>query len=277
MSTKLPIYNLSVVSRPKPTSHVLIAATKAEPGADQRAFLSWQYVGLGRVIYLAAPVSYQLRYNAGDLYHHRFWGQLLRWAMAREMSGGSKTVQLFSDKNRYEAGDQAQVVVRLWQNDGAAVAGAQCNVEAMAGGNLIKVVALHEESGTPGTYRGTFADLPAGAITLRAAGSTVDSLLSGEHHSDPVEQVLNVDPKQTTELSNPLCNLSLLNQIADASDGTVVSQGSVQNALAHLNVAPDTQETVLNRRPVWDRWSLLWIFIGCLTIEWLARKYWRML
>ena len=132
-SARLPIYNLSPVSRPKPTGHVLIAATNPDQASDQRAFLSWQYVGLGRVIYIAAPITYQLRYGIGDLYHHRFWGQLLRWAVARELTGGSKTVRLLTDKNRYEVGEQAQIVLRLTANDGAPVAGGQCSVEAIQG------------------------------------------------------------------------------------------------------------------------------------------------
>jgi len=74
MSSKVPIY-LSADSRPKPTSHVLISAALA-PGtqnssSEPEAFLSWQYVGLGRVVYIAAPVTYQLRYRNGDAYHHR--------------------------------------------------------------------------------------------------------------------------------------------------------------------------------------------------------------
>jgi hypothetical protein len=275
-SSRLPIYNLSPVSRPKPTSHVLIAATT--PGqADQRAFLSWQYIGLGRVIYIAAPITYQLRYGIGDLYHHRFWGQLLRWAIAREMTGGSKTVHLLTDKNHYEVGEQAQVVLRLTATDGTPVAGAQCGVEAIRENQTIKVVEMHEEAGSPGAYRGLFSGLPAGPITLRATGATVQSLLAGEGHKNPVEQLINVDVKGTTELSDPVCNLPLLHQLADASGGTLLPPASLQNALAHLNVATDSQDNVLSRQPVWNRWSLLWIFIGCMTIEWLARRYWRML
>jgi hypothetical protein len=277
MSSRLPVYNLSLVSRPKPTAHVLIAATTPDQGAGQRAFLSWQYVGLGRVIYIAAPITYQLRYGIGDLYHHRFWGQLLRWAVAREMAGGSKTVHLLTDKNRYEVGEQAQIVLRLTASDGTPVAAAQCSVEAIRENQMIKVIELHEEAGSPGAYRGIFAGLPAGPLTLRAAGATVQSLLAGEGRTDPVEQLLNVDIKGTTELSDPVCNLPLLNQIADASGGVLLPPASLQNALAHLNVAPDSQDTVLSRQPVWDRWSLLWVFMCCLTIEWLARRYWRML
>ena len=113
MSAKLPIYNLSSISKPKPTAHVLIAATTPAAAAEEEAFLSWQYIGLGRVIYVAAPVTWQLRYQNGDLYHHRFWGQLLRWAIAREMSTGSKTVRLLTDKTTYTKGDTAQIGLHL--------------------------------------------------------------------------------------------------------------------------------------------------------------------
>jgi hypothetical protein len=34
---------------------------------------------------------------------------------------------------------------------------------------------------------------------------------------------------------------------------------------------------MVSRQPVWNRWSYLWIVVGCLTLEWLARRYWRML
>ena len=105
----------------------------------------------------------------------------------------------------------------------------------------------------------------------------MQSLLAGEGHTEPVEQMINVDFKGTTELSDPVCNLPLLHQIADAGGGVLLPPAALENALAHLNVAPDSQDTVLSRQPAWDRWVFLWIFIGCITIEWLARRYWRML
>jgi hypothetical protein len=277
MSAKLPVFNLSEICQPKPTSHVLIAAVKpnSPPGAraGQKAYFSWEYAGAGRVVYLAAPISYQLRYANGDLYHHRFWGQLLRWAIARDLSGGSKTVRLAADKDRYEQGGQAQIVMRLLKPDGEAVAGADASVEARMDGRLVKVLALREEPNSPGAYRGTFDGLPAGGINIRAAGRSVQSLLGAEGRAEPVELKLDVDPQGGSELSNPLCNLSLLGQIADAAGGSVIPPGAVQNALARLDETPRVKETTLSSRPLWDRWSLFWILIACLTFEWIARKH----
>jgi hypothetical protein len=276
MSAKLPIYNLSSFSKPKPTAHVLIAATTPRRSAEEEAFLSWQYIGLGRVIYVAAPVTYQLRYQNGDLYHHRFWGQLLRWAIAREMSTGSKTVRLLTDKTTYTAGDTAQIGLRLAQLNGQPVAGAQCNVEARQNGRSIAVIPLHEEPGSPGAYRGTLDNLSPGSVTLRAGGAAVGILLAAEGRSDPVEQILAVDPAINSEMNNPLCNLPLLGELADASGGFLTQPSSLKNALAHLNTVPDVTETVISREALWDRWLYLWLFIAFVAAEWFTRKYWRM-
>jgi hypothetical protein len=282
MSAKLPVYNLSKISKPKPTSHVLIAAAPIRGAApnlagEQNAFLSWQYVGAGRVIYIAAPITYQLRYRNGDGHHHRFWGQLLRWAIARDLSSGSKTVRLATDKNRYEQGEQSQIVLRLTQADGRVVSGGTANVEARQGGQLLKMVEMREDATAPGAYRGDFNGLPPGNITLRAAGATVDMLLRQEGRREPVEQIINVDPRGTAELANPLCNLPLLGQIADASGGAVVPPVAIENALAGMDLTPKSEEKLLSRQPMWDRWSLLWVFFLCVTMEWLARKKWGML
>ena len=276
MSSKLPIYNLSSISKPKPTAHVLIAATTPRRSSEEEAFLSWQYIGLGRVIYVAAPVTYQLRYENGDLYHHRFWGQLLRWAIAREMSSGSKTVRLITDKSAYTRGDTAQLSLRLSQLDGQTVSGAQCAIEARQDGRLTAVVPLHEEPGSPGDYRGSLDNLALGPVTLRAAGLIVTNLLATEGRTDPVEQIISVDPVISSELNNPLCNLPLLGQIADASGGFLTPPGALKTALGRVNAVPDVRETVTSVEALWDSWSCLWLFIAFIAAEWLVRKYWRM-
>jgi hypothetical protein len=100
--------------------------------------------------------------------------------------------------------------------------------------------------------------------------------LAAEGRSDPVEQVLAVDPAINSEMNNPLCNLPLLGEIADASGGFLTQPSALKNALAHLNTVPDVTETVISREALWDRWLYLWLFIGFIAAEWFTRKYWRM-
>ena len=277
MSQRLPLYNLSDFSKPKPTSHVLIGASQRRSSGTEAtrtdpAFLSWHFVGRGRVVYIAAPMTYQLRYRQGDLFHHRFWGQLLRWTIARDLAEGSRTVRLSTDKTRYEKGDKVQAVVRLYQLDGRTVSGAENRITAYQDDRPVREIELFEEPGRPGVYRGMLEGLPEGKIKLRASGDRISNLLVTEGHTRPIETSINVDPSGALELRHPLCNMPLLRQLAEASGGMVIAPSGLESALEHLDLEPEVTEDI-RRKPLWNRWDLLCLFVGCLTLEWIGRKY----
>ena len=277
MSERLPIYGVSDFSRPKPTTHALIWASMskkqfnpAEPST--RAFLAWHYVGAGRVVYLSAPVTYQLRYRQGDTFHHRFWGQLLRWTVARDLGEGSRTVRLSTDKSRYEQGESAQVSVRLRQLDGQPVTGASLQVSAVHEGKAVQEIPLREDASRPGSYNGALEQLPVGPVKLQISGDRIKGLLALENYQRPIESTINIDPSGMLELRHPLCNLPLLREIADASGGMIVPPTGLPAAIKQLNLAPEVLENV-SKQPLWNRWDLLAIFIGCLALEWSLRKF----
>lgn len=277
MSERLPLYAISEFSRPKPTTHSLIWASLSKTSfnpldSSTRSFLAWQYVGAGRVVYVAAPVTYQLRYRQGDTFHHRFWGQLLRWAVARDLAEGSQTVRLSTDKSRYEQGESVQVSVRLRQLDGKAVSGAAFYVSALQDGKLVQEIPVREDANRPGTYHGALEQLPVGPVKLQAAGDLIKALLTAEQYKRPIEATVTVDPSGILELRHPLCNLPLLREIADASGGMLVPPTGLQAALAQLNLEPEVLENI-SKKPLWNRWDLFWLFILCLSLEWAGRKY----
>jgi hypothetical protein len=274
-SSMLPVYGVSEFSRPKPTSHVLIGVSprsrRGQESGPQQAFLCWQYYGRGRVVYLSAPVTYRLRFRQGDLYHHRFWGQLVRWAVAREMARGSKTVKISTNKARYTQGDDVEVTARLNSLSGDGVSGADCLVMARQEGHLVAQVELDEDEEQPGVYHGVLKDLPLGSITLSAMGPEIQSLLAEEHHTDPIETEITVDPPETLELRNTQCNLALLSRIAESTGGMTIPPTALETVIKQLDLAPEISETV-SQQAVWTRWVLLWIFLACLATEWAVRK-----
>ncbi len=272
---QLPIFGVSNWARPKRTSHLLIGAAprQAQQAATAPvAFLCWQQVGSGRVIYLSAPLTHRLRYLHGDFYHHRFWGQLMRWAIARDIASGSKTLRVTTDKARYLIGDEVQVSARLSQPDGAPVANARPRAIARKQDRTpAGEVELEADPNVPGSYRGTLKGLPLGELSIGVEGQQVHDLLAAEGFKGSVESRLRVEPQVALELRNTRCNLPLLQKIAEASGGRIIPPTGLAAALKELDLAPEVSET-RSRRPVWDRWSYFWIFLGCLTVEWVARK-----
>lgn len=275
---RLPVYGLSPWCRAKPAAHSLIGAWPQHAGQRQRdesdqrpTFLAWHRFGRGRVVTITAPMTYQLRYRQGDLYHHRFWGQLLRWAVAETLSTGSSTVRITSDKADYAAGEDVRVSVQLSGLDGSPVTGAACRAEATQGGESLATVELAEDAEVPGLYTGTINGLPSGPVTVRPQGAEIDRLLAEEDHAAAVETVVRIAPPDSLEMRDTRCNLPLLEQVAEATNGAVVPPAGLAAAIGQLDLEPEVHETV-SRQPIWATWPLLWLFVGCLSVEWIVRK-----
>ena len=275
MSQELPILSVSEYCVAKPTSHVLIGlAPRSNVGTgegSERAFCCWYYYGKGRVVYLSAPVTYRLRYRNGDELHHRFWGQILRWAISREMAAGSRTVRLSTDKNRYKQGEEVRVTARLNQLGGQPVNNAACRVVARREDRTIGEIDLAPNKDIEGTYEGTLKGLLNGQIVLTAEGEAVSALLASEKYFEPVKTEIVIDPEDALELRNTQCNLPLLSRIAELTGGALIPPTGLGAAMSAMNLTPQISKKV-SQEPLWDRWLYLWIFLGLLTIEWVFRK-----
>jgi hypothetical protein len=274
MSRQLPVYSLSSYCIPKPTAHTLINAVPASQGSsgkDEKAFLCWQTVGRGRIVYLSAPAVYQLRLKYGDRYHYRFWGQLIRWAVARDLSQGSKTVKLLTDRSRASVGENLQIMANLSDVGGRPVSNAEVRVQASTDGGAASLIELRPDPKIPGRYLAEISPTDEGTLSLSASGTDVTQLLASEGFSKPVTTTVVVDPKQSIEMEDTRSNVPLLKQIAGLTGGQTVPPAAVGQLVELTNLEPAVHEETV-RQPLWDRWIFLWLFCGVLTIEWTLRK-----
>ena len=216
---------------PKPTARTLInAVSQSGTGKDDKAFLCWQMVGRGRIVYLAAPAVYQLRMKYGDRYHYRFWGQLIRWAVARDLSQGSKTVKLATDRSRAYVGENVQVIANLSDAGGRPVPSAEVRVQASTEGHASSLIELRPDPKIPGRYLGEFSPSEEGSVTLQQRGPTLSQLLAGEGFAKPVATTVMVESSPSVEMQDTRSNVPLLKQIAGLTGGQIVPPAAVGSA-----------------------------------------------
>jgi hypothetical protein len=106
--------------------------TVARPGATaawtadtqgKQALLATMRYGSGRVMYLASPETWRLRYvqlpdgTVHDL-HRQFWGQTIRWASAT--SGDDETVRIATPEDRNLNADPSRLAAIAKAGDGLA-------------------------------------------------------------------------------------------------------------------------------------------------------------
>ena len=240
--------------------------------SEPKAWLCWHRVGTGQVVYLTAPAAYKLRFRGGDTYHHRFWGQMLRWLMASDLSSHEQLVQLRTDKSNYVQNDIVQVVAHLRTPQGFAETGGQVSVEISASGQLSRMVALKENKSVPGTYLAEIQDLQPDVYQLKATGRSVERLMAANPDTPPSQSIITVEQAGDVERVLTSANYPLMAEIAAATGGQLLTPAAAEEMFSLLPLQ-EQGKTIEERTPIWNRWPLLWLVAGCLSTEWLIRKW----
>ena len=272
-----PITWLSEYSSPRPAAHRLLDAIPVDDNGEaldpnklafQPSWVCWQQLGAGRVVYLSAPDSYRLRYRRGDRLHHLFWAQLLRWITSSEAGSDNGRVQLRTDKVKYQQHESIQVAATLSDEVGEPVPDAQLSAVFIAGDDEESVFALTADETQPGRYIGNVEGLPAGAYRVTLRGDDVEDSSQG---GDGVKTFINIAAPFSQESVNTTCNRPLMKQIAEVSGGQVIPPTALAEWLTLQTGVPETISQV-ERQPLWNRWSSLWIAFGCFATEWFVRR-----
>ncbi|MDY7011384.1 MAG: hypothetical protein SVV80_11640, partial [Planctomycetota bacterium] len=227
--------------------------------------------GLGKVMILGFDRTWRMRYRTGDVHHHKFWGQVIRWATAGKLPAGTRLVKLGTDKTRYRPRSRPIVRARIVREDFSPVITNQLAVKVFRRNKSIARFAMKYVKDSPGMYTAQLDELPAGAYRLELAGPVISELLAIDG-AEKVSTEISVDPSSPTEQIELAANRDLLGRLAGLSHNGVVMPAC--RARRVLQALPAGKITRKHRRQflLWDSWVLLVLFCTVAAAEWILRK-----
>ena len=234
---------------------------------SRHALIAAQRVGRGKVLGLAFDRTWRLRYRIGDVRHHRFWGQVMRWGLGERLRAGQERFRVGTDRLVYGPEDSISVMARVLGEDFAGVENAELEAVLRTGeGREITRTRLAPRADSHGFYE---ALLPpqgrAGACQLEVV--RLDSVAR-----ERVETSLLVTAsRRPIEMGDVRPSKAVLETLAKGTRGKVVSPEAV-GSLAEL--FGEGRRTVQERREyaLWNNPFVLLLLGVLLTLEWLLRK-----
>lgn len=283
---------LAAQARTEPPSQSAQSSADEFERLRQRALLATMNVGLGRVLYLAAPQTWRMRYvqtpgndsHIEDL-HRRFWGQVIRWAAGNDLPAGGKFVRFGANKHNYIGGEPVVVTARVSKEDFTPLTGGSFKIiaERKGGGPAAGEANMVEApSEGPGIYRGTMT-LPAGSYSLSIHGGEPERLLASDSSVDSAQKTLQIDvqPDATVEDRDVNADPQKMASIAKAGSG-VAMDGPYFDVLANHLPVVDHTETQIEQAGLFSNpddprtqaahWAFFALFVILITAEWILRK-----
>lgn len=250
----------------------LDALTKRREREAASALLVTRQTGKGKVALLLTDRTWRLREGAGDLYHHRFWGNLVRWGAGPVLRAGGARVRLGTDQLTYTADDRIKVTARLRDAELNPVDDADLQVELVRDGQVISSSPMAGVQGSNGLHE---ADLPplahSGRYEVRLRGKQADRLIAEDSGSGVSAGFRVVGSRGPVELAETTLNLALLDTVADLSGGKVVKADQA-GELAGLFLKENNARKEVRETSLWDSAFVLALFALLLTGEWVIRR-----
>jgi hypothetical protein len=249
------------VTRARVGSEVLATHASHRNESGRIPLLATRNAGTGHVLFLGTDAAYRWRIGVEDLYHYRFWGQVVRWMAHRRQMFGDEGSRVFLQPERPEAGQANRITVvlrggmagpgdapvrmRMTDPEGEVVTP---SLEALEGGGAF---AADWTPSRPGDHR----------LELISPDESAQVLLDRE---------IRVEGRIVERIGDPM-RPRLLREMAGVTGGQSVHIDEAADLLARLRDLPRQQVTVTVRR-LWQHplWIIgVFLFFG---LYWVIRK-----
>lgn len=253
-------------------NQALDALAKRREREAASALLVTRQTGKGKVALLLTDRTWRLREGAGDLYHHRFWGNLVRWGAGPVLRAGGARVRLGTDQLTYTADDRIKVTARLRDGELNPVTDGDLKVELVKDGEVIASVPLAAVTGSNGLHEAGLEPLAKpGHYEVRLRGHQADRLAAEDGNAAVTAGFRVVGSRGPVELAETTLNRPLLETVAELSGGKVVDAARAGD-LAGLFLKEGDSRREVRETPLWDNALVLGLFALLLAAEWVIRR-----
>jgi len=284
-----PAHFWGIVGDAKPGATPLAYWKDDQPGAKRKpgevenhnGLIVKHNYGFGRVLFLGLDSTWRWRYKTGDTYHHRFWGQVIRWAATdKPLVTGNEWVRFGTREPVYQQGQEVEVVVRLGEETHLlrpdALAGARIlHRQPGKPDEAVALVPLKTRPAQPRILEGKLRDLPAGEYSIEMAVPELEEKLRGPAGPDgtptPLRATFSVNPTASEEMADLSTNFPLLEEIAIKSGGKFFTADQARELIELIKSRSSAHEERVENR-LWQWWITLAVLLSLLTLEWVGRK-----
>ena len=229
-------------------------------------------VDLGKVVMLTFDQTWRFRYGVGDTYHHRFWGQLLRWGAGENLPSGTAAVRLGTDLLTYQPGQPVMVRARLRDDQFRPVLKGKVQAALLLNGQPVASRQLDYRKDSQGIYEGQIEGVTEpGVYTVELSGPEVQQLAAKDGLQTVTQKITVSEAGNPVELGDLTVDPEMAAKLASLSGGVVTGLADMATMLPKFG--PGTREIVEQQETsLWDNWIILAAAASALTAEWILRR-----
>ena len=219
-------------------------------------------VGTGKVLFMGSDGAWRWRKGVEDLYHYRFWGQVVRWmAYQRNMSQG-ESMRLFYSPDRPEAGNVLTLNANVMSTVGDPLRTGTVIVQTVSpSGQTDSVRLAPAGEDCWGLFTGSFTPTEGGQYKLVTTCSETGGRL---------ETMISVQGQERELIGQP-ARTDVLKEIAQVTRGELTTVSQIQGLVDRIAAMPEP-DPIIRRFRLWSHPAWGGMIVVLLGVFWTGRK-----
>ena len=259
---RLPgFYWYAPVVRARPGSEVLAVHATARNQHGRLPLLVTGNRGNGKVLFMGTDSAWRWRRGVEDVYHYRFWGQVVRWMAHQRHMAHEEGIRFFFSPESPRRGYKVFLHATVFDRSGFPFQGGKVQALLTSAGGAVEKLELTPEPGGWGVFTGSFVPREDGTyditIVCDAAGRKART------------QLTIASPKRE-RIGQPSRD-DVLREIAVVTHGRYGTVNDLDSIIEKLKLLPEP-------KPMEERFRLwchpLWagFIVVLLGVYWMSRK-----
>lgn len=249
------------VVRAKAGTDVLAVHAEISNEYGRLPLLVTRTFGAGKVLFMGTDGAWRWRKGVEDLYHYRFWGQVIRWmAYQRNMAKG-ETMRLFYTPEQPETGQVVSFTAHVMESSGEPLSKGNVVARITAPSDKVETVRFRAEGAEWGVFRGQYAPKEAGEHHVTLACKQTGATLEARFY---------VQGQAVEQVGKP-ARPEVLEEIARVTNAATVGPDEIDeivNSLASLPLPPMS----VRRLQLWSHPVIAGLVVLLLGVFWIWRK-----
>ncbi len=251
----------AAVSRAKAGTDVLSVHQESANEYGRIPLLVTRTFGAGKILFMGTDGAWRWRRGVEDLYHYRFWGQVVRWmAYQRNMAKG-ESMRFYYSPEQPQVRQTVSLSANVMEKNGEPLNQGEVTARIAAPSGRVETVTLKSSGEEWGAFAGAYTPTEPGShqVTLRC-----------KQNGAELEAKLFVQGATLEQVGKP-ARPEVLEELSRVSRGKVLEKDAVSEIVRVISELP-TPQAKIRRVQLWSHPLVAATLITMLGFFWVWRK-----
>jgi hypothetical protein len=249
------------VVRAKAGSDVLAVHQELSNEYGRIPLLATRTFGAGKILFMGTDGAWRWRRGVEDLYHYRFWGQVVRWmAYQRNMAEG-ELMRFYYSPEQPQVRQTVALSANVMEKSGEPLSRGNVTAKIVSPSGRTETVTLGSTGAEWGAFAGSFTAAEPGVhdVTLRCQEN------AGELKTTLFVQGASIE--QVGKTARP----EVLEELSRVTAGRMLSSNNIAQIIKAISELPEPQSQI-RRVQLWSHPLVAATLVVLLGLFWVGRK-----